>query len=60
MVYMDIHDYIKQYCCNNIKVWFEKSKNFPHTFEQAAYYDITTYIDEEHGIEIEERFYIGD
>lgn len=60
MVWMEQDEYIKKYCDNKYKVWLEKSKNFPFTLQQVAYYDITTYIDEENGIEIEHRFYIGD
>lgn len=60
MVCMKQSEYIKKYCDNKYKVWLEKSKNFPFTLQQVAYYDIITYIDEENGIEIEDRFYIGD
>lgn len=60
MVCMEQGEYIKKYCDNKYKVWLEKSKNFPHRLEQVAFYDISTWIDEEHGIEIESRFYIGD
>lgn len=57
---MDLTDYIKEYCENKYRVFLEKSKSFPRRLEQVAFYDITTYVDAENGIEIEDRFYIGD
>lgn len=60
MKYMDEVEYIRTYCDNKQKVFNDKAKDFPRTFEQAAYHDITTWYDAEHDIMIESRFYIGD
>ena len=60
MRYMDEREYIKTYCDNKYRVFEQKSKHFPRTFEQTAYHDVTTWYDAEHDITIEARFYIGD
>lgn len=51
-------EYIKQYCDGKQSVF--NAKRLPCKLEQTAYYDITTWVDAENGIEIESRYYIGD
>ena len=60
MRHMNYIEYVKTFCDNKFLVFCDKVQDFPRTFEQAAYCNITTWYDAEHDIMIEEIDYIGD